>query len=257
MLFRSWRAGSDSRDCLDSISMFSHTELVFHSSLPQDQCYDIKCCHNVIQCKWMEYCAHCFQCEHCFGCAGLVGKKYHILNLPYSAQEYASIKAGIIAKMKKEGVYGRFFPATFAANPYEESISGFYWPLPMDEGQRLGFRMKGKEVEEVKDASDAREVPDRADEADPTISNRVFWDSEMKRPFQILPADIAFAEEVGAPLPYSYYMNRLQKNFRHIPFNGSLRRASCGRCRTAINTSWPKKFDSRVLCEECYLKEVY
>jgi hypothetical protein len=252
-----FRGGDNNKDLLDAVSPFAHTELIFNTSMPQDHCYDIRCCADIVQCKFMEYCAHCFQCEHCFGCCGLVGKKFCIFNKPYSPEEYEKRKAEIIAAMKKTGEYGKFFPGHFAANPYEESLSGFYWPLTKEEGKKLGFRMREEKAERVMDALDVSHIPDRSGSATPDLPKNVFWDSEAKRPFQIAEVDIAFAKDLGAPLPHTYYMRRLQENFRLIPFTGELRETACGKCKTKTQTSWPAEYDGRILCEECYLKEVY
>jgi hypothetical protein len=107
------------------------------------------------------------------------------------------------------------------------------------------------------DAQDASNVPDRSAEANESVTQAAYWDSTAKRPFRILKEDIAFAQDLGVPLPYTYYMRRLQENFRLIPFNGELRETVCGKCRKQTQTSWPKEYDGRILCEECYLKEVY
>lgn len=264
------RGGDANRDLLDCVSPYGHTELVYYSSIPQDYCYDISCCADLVQCKYMEYSAHCFQCQHCFGCCGLVGKKYSVFNKSYEPEEYERRKAEVIAAMKQApyqtpggvgtgqaGEYGKFFPGYFAANPYEESLSGFYWPMTEEEGKRLGFRMREREEERVVESLDASEVPDRCDVAGDGLTEKVFWDKIAKRPFQIAAADIAFAQDLGVPLPFTYYMRRLQDNFRLIPFNGELRSSTCGKCRREAKTSWTKEYDGRILCEECYLAEVY
>jgi hypothetical protein len=252
-----WRSGDRNKDCLDTVSAFGESELIFYSSLPQDHCYDIDCCYNVVQCKFMEYCAHCFQCQHCFGCCGLVGKKYHIFNRPYEPEEYERRKAEIVAAMKKTGEYGKFFPNYFAANSYEESLSGFYWPLTKEQGEKLGFRMRQSEEQREAAAQDASQVPDRSDQADESVTQSPYWDPVAKRPFQILKEDIAFAQDLKVPLPSTYYMRRLQENFRLIPFDGMLRTVTCGKCRGSTQTSWPKEYDGKILCESCYLREVY
>lgn len=50
--------------------------------------------------KDLEYCMNCLECENCFLCAGLVGKKYHILNKEYTEEVYESVKHEIIEDMK-------------------------------------------------------------------------------------------------------------------------------------------------------------
>jgi len=236
---------------------FYEDELVYMSSSALDKCYSVRFGFGLIQCKFLEYCAHCFQCQHCFGCCGLVKKKYHIFNTSYEPEEYEKKKAEIIAAMKHSGEYGKFFPAHFAANPYEESLAGFHWPLSKEQGREKGFRMREEREERTVDTLEASLVPDRSDASTDDLSKKVFWDSVARRPFQIVEADIAFAKDLGSPLPSTYYMRRLQENFRLIPFDGELRETICGKCREKTETSWPTEYDGRILCEECYLKEVY
>lgn len=249
--------GFGGKDCLDTVCAAVGSELVYGSSLPQDKCYDIRFGYNVMQCKHMEYCAQCFQCKHCFGCCGLVGKEYHIFNRPYEPEDFERKKAEVIAAMKKTGEYGRFFPTHFAANPYEESLAGFVWEMTTAEKKKRGFRMIEREEKREPDTRDASEVPDRSDQTDEAVTAAPYWDSVAGRPFQILKEDIIFAQDLKVPLPYTYYMRRLQENFRLIPFDGTLREVTCGTCRKKTETSWPKEYDGRILCEECYLKEVY
>ena len=251
------RAGGGSNDCLDCIGPAFKTELVYLTTNPQDQCYDVRFCYDVVQCKWMEYCAHCYQCEHCFGCCGLVGKKYYIFNKEYTPDEYENQKKKIIAAMQKSGEYGQFFPASFAGTCYEETASGFYWPLSLIEGKKMGFRMREAVPERSSEALDASLVHDRSDKASDEIPQKKFWDHEAQRPFQIQQTDIDFCISVGVPLPWTYYARRLQENFRLIPFNGTTRQTTCAQCKTATATSWPEKYEGRILCEDCYLKEVY
>lgn len=248
---------SNARDCLDCVSPFGKTELAYLTACPQDQCYDVKCCNDVIQCKWTEYSAHCFQCEHCFGCCGLVGKKYCILNKQYSPEDYEDQKGKIVSAMKTSGEYGQFFPGSFAATPYEETLAGFYWPLSREQGETLGFRMGSGEAKRTPDALDPSMLPDRSDETDMALTKKVFWDDVAKRPFQIQQADIEFSRSLGVPLPSTYYARRLQENFHMIPCSGTLRETACGKCKKKTQTSWPEEYDGRILCEECYLKEVY
>ncbi len=248
---------SETKDCLDSVSPAVNVELAYCTCTVQDSCYDCRYCYNLIQCKFVEYCAHCFQCEHCFGCCGLVGKKYRIFNKQYTPEEYEKKKAAIIAAMKSSGEYGKFFPGSFAANPYDESLAGFYWPLDRDTAERYGFRLSDHQPQRPDGALDASMIPDRSDGIDRSIAESVFWDDAVGHPFRIEQADIAFAQELGVPLPHTYYMRRMQENFRLIPFDGMLRETRCGKCDRKTETSWSADYDGRVLCEECYLKEVY
>lgn len=106
-------------------------------------------------------------------------------------------------------------------------------------------------------ALDPSAIPDGSDRADNTLTKKTFWDDAARRPFQTPVADIAFVQSLGVPLLSTYYARRLQENFRLMPWNGTLRQVTCGRCDKQTLTSWPEKYDGRILCEQCYLREVY
>jgi hypothetical protein len=252
-----WRGSRQLKDVLDCVSPAFQCELVYCSSMVQDQCYDAKFCCDLIQCQFMEYCMHCFQCKHCFGCCGLVGKEYYIFNKKFSPEEYEREKARILKAMKRTDEYGKFFPGHFAAAPYNESLAGFYWPLDAKTAAQYGFWHKPREGRRLASYRDASEIPDNSKDAGEALAKIIFWDAEEKYPFQVQKADIAFAKKVGTPLPRTYFANRLKENFRMIPFDGALRDVACAKCRAQTQTSWPKAYDTRLLCEQCYLKEVY
>ena len=89
------------------------------------------------------------------------------------------------------------------------------------------------------------------------LMGKVFWDSEFSRPFKITKEDINFSQKMGVPLPNSYYMKRIQENFKWMPFEGKLRSCKCGKCQKKIQTSFGEKYSNRVLCKDCYQAKIY
>ncbi len=248
--------GHDFKDCLDTISTYE-SELCYCSSMCQIRCYQARFNFNVSECQYTDYCGYCFQCEHCFGCCGLVGKKYCIFNKQYTEKEYKVEKEKIITHMKKTGEWGKFFPGSFAPNPYEESLSGYHFPLTKAEQRQARFYVAPKLDRKPRSVSLIKDIPDRADqEKKEDLTDKIFWDEKFERPFQIQKADIQFSEKLKCPLPNSYYMRRIQENFDWMPFSGSLRKTKCAKSGKDIETSWPEDYDGRILCEEEYLKVV-
>jgi len=244
------------KDCLDNFCTMD-CELIFNSSSAQDKCYDVKFGYNLIQCRFAEYSAYCFQCKSIFGCCGLVGKEYCIFNKPYSPDEYEIKKQEIIDEMKRNGEYGEFFPGYFAANPYEESLSSFYFPLSDYDIKNWGFRSTKHENAPNPSYLPSDEVPDTANEANAAIMKQIFWDAAAKRPFQILQDDIDLMKRLKVPLPWSYYTRRIKENFKLIPFSGATRSVSCAKCSDETQTSWPVDYNQRIVCESCYHEEVF
>lgn len=52
-------------------------------------CYNLKFSQNSWNCRDSAFLYECRNCENCIDCAGLRSKKYHIFNIPYSAEAYA------------------------------------------------------------------------------------------------------------------------------------------------------------------------
>ena len=176
-------------------------------------------CFNVIQSQHLEYCSNCMQCKNCFGCSGLKGKEYHIFNKPYSPDQYQALKNQIIAQMKQNGEYGKFFPAYFSPIPYEESWSAAHFELNFEEQQNLGFRISDTSNRQPPTgALSVAEIPYKPQQADDSLYQKVFWDDVAKKPLRIRKQDVQFANKIGVPLPHSFYSRRLKENFSWICF---------------------------------------
>ena len=248
-------------DSLNVVSCFE-SELCYFSSLPQDRCYEIRFCHNVVQCRYMEYSMHCFKSEYCFACCGLVGKKYCILNKEYAPEEWHRRVAEIKENMKREKdtsgavVYGQFFPGYFAANPYDESLAASYWPLNIARQKELGFRVKVSHEEPHDGYVEVTKIPDRAMDADESICRKNFWDETALCPFRIMPFDLAFAQKNRVPLANGFYIQRIKENFSWLFSNGTLRETKCALTGKSIQTGVPPGFDGRIVSKEAYEKQV-
>jgi hypothetical protein len=249
-------SGPHARGILDSIGTVG-AELSYMCSLPVYS-YETRFSFSVSHCRFVEYSAYMQNCQYCFACCGLVNEKYCVLNKRYSEAEYHALVLRIKEHMEKTGEAGDFFPGYFAPNPYKESYSGFHYPLT--DPEKVGFRdapslekpsIKTAEISEIPDSWNGLKV-----EKIEWLTKQIFWDSVYERPFRIQTADIDFMRRVGAPLPDTYYVHRMQENFKWMPGIGSLRESICAKSGVSIKTNWPKEYDGRILCEEEYLKMV-
>lgn len=245
--------GPNAKTILDSLGTVG-SELTFMCSLPV-YCYDARFCFSVSHCRLIEYSAYMQNCQYCFGCCGLVNEKYCIFNKKYSEKQYHELREKIIKHMEETGEWGKFFPGYFAPNPYEESYSGFHFPITAERKEFWTAQpiekidMKTAEIQDIPDS-----FQNLTPEKEKWLMEQVFWDEDYKRPYRIYPADIEFSRRMKAPLPHSYYINRIQNNFRWMPFNGELRETICAKSQKKIQTNWPKEYDERILSEEEYLK---
>lgn len=115
----------DSHYCFDAVDVDDC--LYFTQALKNKDCCDMTTVHNgelcyecrvvtnayncnfLLHCKDMsnsEFCSFCFSCKHCFGCTYLQQKEYHILNKPYTPEEYEKMIVTIKKELKESGQYG-------------------------------------------------------------------------------------------------------------------------------------------------------
>jgi hypothetical protein len=247
-------SGPNARWILDSLGTVG-AELAFMSVLPV-YCYDTRFCFSTDHCRFVEYSAYLKNCQYCFGCCGLVNEKYCIFNKKYSPEEYEQLHAKIVEHMKKTEEWGKFFPSHFAPNPYEESYSRFHFP----DKRGINFRTADPIEKITMKTAEFEDIPDSIELLNPEkekwLQEQIFWDHEYERPFQIQAADIDFARKMRVPLPHFYYINRIQSNFKWMPFNGELRETKCAKSDKVIKTNWPEKYDGRILSEDEYLKVI-
>lgn len=87
-----------------------------------EQCYQIMSggyLNNCMFCTgcWfsnnLEYCELVYNSHDCFGCVSLNHKEYHILNRPYSKEEYFKRVLEIKDRLKKDGEWGKWFSSTY------------------------------------------------------------------------------------------------------------------------------------------------
>jgi hypothetical protein len=72
----------------------------------------------------LDFCELVFNSKNCFGCVGINHKEYHILNQPYSKEEYFNKVAEIKAELSREKDYGAgFWVPTY---PIEDTVAN--WP---------------------------------------------------------------------------------------------------------------------------------
>ena len=54
-------------------------------------------CRHCVESQYLVHCQDCADCTYCFGCVGLVGKEFHILNVPYDRKTYFQKKSELEA----------------------------------------------------------------------------------------------------------------------------------------------------------------
>lgn len=120
---------SESAYLNNAINCSNSFDISFAGEPPLKNCYEIMSgmgldnssfCSSCWHGKNLEYCEYSFQCEFCFGCIGLKNRKFYILNIAYRPDEYFRRVAEIKESMKREDIYGKWFPSVY---PLEDTLA--------------------------------------------------------------------------------------------------------------------------------------
>lgn len=162
-------------------------------------------------------------CKDCFGCVGMKKAQYCILNKQYSKEEYEKTVGRIIEHMKKTGEWGEFFPTEMSPFGYDETNAMEYFPMTKNEVVAKGWKWKGK---------------------------------ERNLNFKILPLEKEFYEKWKIQVPT---LHPDERHLRRLKYRNPRRLwdRGCGKCGVGIQTTYSSERREKVLCEKCYLEEVY
>lgn len=243
----------DSMDCNFSGTASEHS----YQSMTIEG-YGLIGCHTCLQTNAnLISCDNCYSCKECIGCVGLKKKQYCILNHQYTKEEYEELKPKLIAILKREQLWGRFFPSRLSPFGYNETIASYYFPLSKEEVMKRGWAWK----EDVEDVSQQymgpkQSVPDRVQDASDDLSSSIFQCEETGKLFKILPQELGFYRQMNLPLPRRCFDARLRKRFAQRNPR-KLWQRNCAQCSKAFQTTYAPERPERVVCEACYLSTVY
>lgn len=205
--------------------------------------------------KFSDYCSLCFHSESLFGCVSVVKGKYCILNKVYSKEEFGVMKEKLIRHMQETGEWGEFFPMELSPFAYNETVAHDYFPLTAEQAQSIGLKWS-RETEALAYQGPKLTPPEWARDADLNITKSIFTCVASGKLFKITPQELELYKKMDVPLPKKApeqrFADRMQrKNPR------KLWTRNCSDCGQEIETVYPPDRPEKVLCEACYLKEVY
>jgi len=217
--------------------------------------FSTMCTTNLSDCEYLDSCTGC---KNCFGCVGLKRKQYCILNKEYPKEEYEKLREKLIAHMKKEGEYGEFFPKSMCSFTYNESIAMEYFPLSKEEALKRGYpwRDESDEKPDVKKVIPAANLPETIADIPDDVLNWAVTSEQSKRPFRVVKQELAFYRTHDLPIPHLHPEERQDRRTSLRPPRRLWKRP-CSACGKEIESTFASERKERVLCEECYLKEVY
>ncbi|MFA6520134.1 MAG: hypothetical protein WCT44_00850 [Candidatus Paceibacterota bacterium] len=215
----------------------------------------------------VHYSDSCYNCVGCFGCVGLNKKNYHILNKEYSKEEYQKLKEEIVEHLKKEGVYGDFFPPELSPFGYNESLAQEYYPLSEKEAREKGFNWQAQTSGTYgKETLKENEIPATLGETTEEILNQVLVCKDCKKNFRITRGEFDFYRRMNIPLPHKDFECRHQDRMKkRNPRQLWPRTCMCElknhlhkdkKCENEFETSYSPDRPETVYCEQCYQQEV-
>ncbi len=234
--------GTKPEKCYFTVSPYDGFEIKFSSMLRGQ-------CHN------LEYSMNMRSCDNCFGCVGLVNKKFCILNVQYSEDEYWRKLDEIKTAMLKNGEYGEFFPIKLSPFPYNASLAQLSDPLSEEEAKREGIwyvvgehsEFSGKIVDSAT-IGDIEEVSD--DILDSALASR-----GTGRLFRLTKAELAFYKKEHIAIPEFHPEERMKLRFGWLN-NLVLEELPCSLCGTPVIGMPPQGMRDHVVCDECHKKVI-
>jgi len=279
-----WR---DAKDCIDCDTTGRGVQMVYNSHNTGISASNCICCALCWGNSFMTYCAYCYDSQECFGSTGLRKRQYCILNRQYTKEEYEALKKKIIEDMRRDGLYGEYFPPALSTFGYNEACVQEQFQLVKEDALRQGFKWEehprgtyGKETLAWSAIPDS--IRDFKTE---DINKEILACTSCTKNYRVIPDELAFYRKLDIPLP------RLCPDCRHIrrftargPNSVWQRACGCagstgspqagaasengaykntvahfhggGKCPSEFATSYAPERPEIVYCESCYNAEI-
>ncbi|MEK7572247.1 MAG: hypothetical protein AAB493_00050 [Patescibacteria group bacterium] len=211
----------------------------------------------VFYCSDVEYCENCHHLLNGIGCSAIRKGEYMILNKQYSKEEYFKLKEKIEEQLKKEGVFGQFFPPELAPFSYNETLAQDYFPLNKEEALKRGFTWQ-EETTGTYGKETIKNIPKTIGEVSEDILKEILVCEECNKNFRITEAELSFYKRMGLPIPHKDFecrhKDRMSKrNPRKLWHRKCMKKG----CNNEFETSYSPDRQKTVYCETCYNQEVY
>jgi hypothetical protein len=259
--------GEDAIDCQDCNNLYYKPERCYNilGTLQSTNCIG---CVFPMYCSETYYSDSCYNCTNCFGCVGLNKKNYYILNKEYEKEEYQKIKEETVAQMKKDGIYGEFFPPSLSPFGYNETNAYDFFPMTEKEAKEKGYNWQNKTTGTYgKETIQEKDMPGTISEVTEDILNQILVCKNCKKNFRITKSELDFYKRMNLPLPHKDFECRHQERMaKRNPRKLWHRSCMCekenhihgaNKCEVEFETSYSPDRPEIVYCEKCYQQEVY
>ena len=252
-----YEIANGAKDCMDYCMWGINVELLYECNGCGEGVFHLLFCNHCWQgVSELIYCESCFpSVSNCFGCYGLRHAKYCILNKQYTQEEYEELVPRIIEHMKSTGEWGEFFPARISPHGYNETLAQSFFPLEKQEVESRGWKWYEEEQTDLPTPTNYK-IPESIAEVDDSICDEVLECETTSMPYKIIPQELRLYNKMGIPIPKKCPAERHKERMQ----NRNPRKLwgrQCNKCNKSIQTTYAPDRPEKVLCEECYLKEVY
>lgn len=231
-----WR---DAKNCMDVDTAGRGAEWIYNSHNTAAKSSNCICCSVCWGDSFISYCTYCFDSQDLFGCVGLRKKQYCILNKQYTKEQYTELKEKIIADLKREGIYGEFFPPTLSSFGYNESCVQEQFPLIKEQALAQGFKW-----EDLERGTYGKEN-----------GKDIFACKVCRRNYLIIPREAEFYERFSIPTPDMCPDCRHLRRFTARGPN-KLWQRNCAKCNASFETNYAPDRPEILYCEQCYQNEL-
>lgn len=241
------------KDCYDNLAN-EKSELCLEVDTAYEV-YNSKFCNLTVTCADSSYLDQCFKLSECFGCVGMKSDHNLILNKKYEKEEYKKMLKLIREHMIKTGEWGHPFPARLTTFPYNITVAHEYYPLTKEEALRQGYYWNDEE-KDARHFGKEYEIPSDIKEIDESICDKILTCEDTGKHYKIIPQEFKFYKTFSLPIPRNTPHQRYKKLLSLQPPK-KLIDIVCSVCGKPIKTVYPKEKGYKIVCEKCYLKEVY
>lgn len=202
----------------------------------------------------LTYCDFCNNSHDLFGCTCLNHQEFCILNKKYPEAEYKILREKIIEHMKKTGEWGNFFPPHLSCFGYNETTANLYWPMDKRKATARGYKWHDKESKSP--IPQSYDVPDNIKDVSENILQETLQCISCHKNYKIVEQEFKWLKNNNVPILRVCHDCRLDKraNMRNPR---KLWERQCMKCGAKLQSSYAPDRAEKIMCEECYLKEVY
>ncbi len=172
-----------------------------------------------------------------------------------SAQQAKNLASPVLSEASSyEQEWGKFLPKDLACFGYNETTSQQYYPLKKEQALKEGFQWKDED-EKISQPQRLK-VPDHVKDFTDGMLNEILSCEDCHKNFKIVAQELKFYRKMDIPSPRICSECRHKKRMQ-IRNPRQLFERICSNCSKKLQSTYAPDRPETVLCEECYLKEVY